>query len=39
MTRRITVPLIHKEQIEYTADVFENLVNKLRLVAGIYHNK
>ena len=33
MTRRITVPLIHKEQIEYTADVFENLVEKLRLVA------
>ena len=32
MTRRITVPIIHKEQIEYTADVFENLVEKLRMI-------
>ena len=32
MTRRITVPIIHKVQIEYTADVFADLAEKLRLI-------
>tara|TARA_R110001599_G_scaffold45300_5_gene134037 strand:+ start:31 stop:456 length:426 start_codon:yes stop_codon:yes gene_type:complete len=34
MTRRITVPIVHREQIGYTADVFESLAHKLRRISS-----